>query len=128
MTTRESVQIPFMEEGMREGKLLRWLVSTGDYVEVGQRIFELETADAIYEIESIDPGTITLTAEAGVSYPVGHELGSIEIKEEDRVDVEVVGVQLTHEQRLYIDSVRGELDRRTWIHRKVNELFRRETK
>jgi pyruvate/2-oxoglutarate dehydrogenase complex dihydrolipoamide acyltransferase (E2) component len=128
MTTRETVQIPLMHEGMADGKLVRWLVSSGDYVEMGQPIFVLETPEALYEVQTFGPGIITLSAEEGVVYPVGHDLGSVEIREEDRVDFEIVGVRLSHAQRLYIDSVRGDLDRRTWIHKKVKELFERETK
>ena len=128
MTTRSPVQIPLMHEGMEQGKLVRWLVSSGDRVEMGQVIFELDTADAFYEVETFGPGIITLTGEAGRVYPVGYELGSVEIREEDRIECEVVGVRLTYAQREYIDSVRGDLDRRTWIQRKVTELFERETK
>ena len=128
MTIREPVQIPLMHEGMEQGKLVKWLVRSGDRVEMGQVIFELETADAVYDVVTFGPGIITLTAEAGQVYPVGYELGSVDIREEERIDSEVVGVRLTYAQREYIDSVRGDLDRRTWIQKKVTELFEGETK
>jgi pyruvate/2-oxoglutarate dehydrogenase complex dihydrolipoamide acyltransferase (E2) component len=117
-----------MAEGMSKGKLVRWLVKCGDRVEIGQPIFELQTPEVIYEIESFDgPGIIHLTAEIDEDYEVGQEIGYIEIKDEDRIDHEMVAVRLNHTQREYIDSVRGDTDRRTWVMRKVNDLFARET-
>lgn len=50
-----------MAVGMTHGILRRWIVCSGERVEIGQPIFELETDDAIFEIESLDLGTITTT-------------------------------------------------------------------
>ena len=119
--------MPLLEVRMTSGRLLKWLVADGDFVVVRQSLFYVETDDWTMEVESFYSGVITLTATENEVYDVGAELGSIEVTEENRLEHEIIGLQLNFSQRNYIDSVRGDVDRRTWIHQKVRELFEAET-
>ena len=104
MMHQGEVQIPLVAEGMTHGVLRRWLVATGDRVERGQSIFELETDDAVWEIESFDSGTITLLGIEGESYEAGAKVGSIECAEEERVEIRGVPFYPTRAGELTVMS------------------------
>jgi pyruvate/2-oxoglutarate dehydrogenase complex dihydrolipoamide acyltransferase (E2) component len=123
MIHQEEVQIPLMAVGMTHGILRRWIVCSGERVAIGQPIFELETDDAIFEIESFDLGIITTTGIEGQSYEVGTKIGFIEFTEEERVEVEHFGLRLTHGMRQAIEDQRGELTRNEWLREAFSEFI-----
>ncbi|TGD76224.1 biotin/lipoyl-binding protein [Mangrovimicrobium sediminis] len=69
--------IPKLQMSTTEGTLAEWLVDDGATVEAGQPIYSLETDKSVQEIEAPESGTLTQSAAAGETYPVGHEIGEI---------------------------------------------------
>lgn len=70
--------IPKLQMSMTEATLAEWLVPAGTVVEVGQAIYSLESDKSVQEIEAPVAGRLIQTGEAGETYPVGTEIGSIE--------------------------------------------------
>jgi pyruvate/2-oxoglutarate dehydrogenase complex dihydrolipoamide acyltransferase (E2) component len=128
MTHRADVQIPLMSQGMTHGVLRRWLVATGERVSIGQSLFELDTDDAVYEVESLDFGVISTTAVEGRSYPVGTAIGYIEFSEEERVEAEYFVLQLTFEMREAIERERGDRSRNEWLREAFRDFVRQRLK
>ncbi len=63
---------------MEEGTFMGWLKRSGDMVEVGDPLFELEGEKASQEIESVDRGILYIpnwSPKSGVMVPVGGLLG-----------------------------------------------------
>lgn len=112
-----------MAVGMTHGILRRWIVCSGERVTIGQPIFELETGDAVFEIECLDSGTITTTGIEGQSYEVGTKIGSIEFTEEERVEVKHFALRLTHGMRQAIEDQRGGLTRDEWLRDAFSEFI-----
>ena len=66
------VIMPRMSDTMEEGKILKWLKTVGERVEVGDIIAEVETDKADMEMEALDDGFLTeIRAQEGESAPVG---------------------------------------------------------
>lgn len=125
---KADLQIPLMAEGMTHGVLRKWLVRTGDRVAVGEVLYELETDDGIWEVESLDLGTITANAQEGSRYPVGAPVGFIEFSEEERIEHEYFALALTHEMRTAIEQQRGDLSRDGWLQAAFDEFVRQKLK
>jgi len=53
------ILMPALSPTMEEGSLAKWLVKTGDNVEPGDVIAEIETDKATMEVEAVDEGTIS---------------------------------------------------------------------
>jgi pyruvate dehydrogenase E1 component beta subunit len=56
MTTQ--ILMPALSPTMTEGKLARWLKTTGDRIAAGDVIAEIETDKATMEVEAVDEGTL----------------------------------------------------------------------
>ncbi len=66
------VIMPRMSDTMEEGKMLKWLVKVGEYIEIGDIIAEVETDKADMEMEALDSGYLLQTqVREGESVPVG---------------------------------------------------------
>ena len=66
------VIMPRMSDTMEEGKILKWLKTVGERVEVGDIIAEVETDKADMEMEALDDGFLTeIRAQEGESASVG---------------------------------------------------------
>jgi pyruvate/2-oxoglutarate dehydrogenase complex dihydrolipoamide acyltransferase (E2) component len=63
---------------MQSAVILRWLVSDGDVVEVGQPLYAVETDKTEVEISSPLAGTIRIVAEVGIDYPVGAVVAEVD--------------------------------------------------
>ncbi|RCW39717.1 pyruvate dehydrogenase E2 component (dihydrolipoamide acetyltransferase) [Halopolyspora algeriensis] len=72
-------RLPDLGEGLTEAEIVRWLVETGQTVEVDQPVVEVETAKASVEVPTPHGGTITaLHGAAGEVIAVGAPLLSVE--------------------------------------------------
>lgn len=62
------ITMPKLSDTMLEGTLVKWLKKTGDKIEVGDVIAEVETDKATMEMEAFDEGTLTeiVVPEGGV--------------------------------------------------------------
>lgn len=72
------IQLPRLGWSMEEGKFLAWLKKDGDFVKEGEPLFTLESDKAAQEVESIDSGILSISAngpQSGDIIKVGHILG-----------------------------------------------------
>jgi pyruvate dehydrogenase E2 component (dihydrolipoamide acetyltransferase) len=73
--------MPDLGEGLEEGKIVAWLVATGDEVALNQPLVEVETAKAAVEIPSPFAGRIVaLHGDADDDVPVGAPLVTFEVE------------------------------------------------
>ena len=80
------IQMPQLGESIAEATIVRILHQEGDTVQADADIIEVETNKAMMAITASCSGQlVSITAEAGVSYPVGAILGHIEVTSEEAV-------------------------------------------
>ncbi|CAI8359540.1 MAG: Dihydrolipoyllysine-residue succinyltransferase component of 2-oxoglutarate dehydrogenase complex [Opitutia bacterium UBA7350] len=72
------VKIPAMGESISSGILAAWQVKDGDYVKVGQALFELETDKITSEGSAEVAGTITLKVSADEEVEIGQVVALID--------------------------------------------------
>ncbi|NBS53052.1 MAG: 2-oxo acid dehydrogenase subunit E2, partial [Spartobacteria bacterium] len=78
------IQMPQLGESIAEATIVRILHQEGDTVQADADIIEVETNKAMMAVTASCTGQlVTITAEAGVSYPVGAILGYIEVTSEE---------------------------------------------
>jgi len=80
MGSRVPVRMPKLSLAISEAGLVEWLVEEGAVVREGQPLYVVETDKVETEVEAAASGVIHRGAEAGQIYPVGTELGSIEVE------------------------------------------------
>jgi pyruvate/2-oxoglutarate dehydrogenase complex dihydrolipoamide acyltransferase (E2) component len=71
--------MPKLALAMTEGTLVDWLVHDGDAVSDGQALYVVETDKVETEVPSAASGVVHPTVPAGGTYPVGAELGWIDV-------------------------------------------------
>jgi pyruvate/2-oxoglutarate dehydrogenase complex dihydrolipoamide acyltransferase (E2) component len=75
--------MPQLGESIAEATVIKLLVHSGDQVEADQEVMEVETSKATTTVNSPCRGRIhEITAVTNEAYPVGAELGFIEVSEE----------------------------------------------
>jgi pyruvate/2-oxoglutarate dehydrogenase complex dihydrolipoamide acyltransferase (E2) component len=72
------VRLPKLSMAVSEATLVEWLVEDGAPVTEGQPIYAIETEKVETEVEATTSGLLRQRGQAGVSYPVGTEIGMIE--------------------------------------------------
>ncbi|MGB0184168.1 MAG: biotin/lipoyl-containing protein, partial [Opitutales bacterium] len=72
------VKIPAMGESISSGILASWHVKDGDYVSVGQALFELETDKITSEGNAEVAGTISLKVQADEEVEIGQVVALID--------------------------------------------------
>ena len=73
-----AVTVPAAGDAVTEGRIAKWLVSSGASVKADQILFELETDKLTVEVPSPSAGVLTITKPAGETVPVGSSVGSID--------------------------------------------------
>ena len=77
------INMPRFGAQMKEGKILKWLVSVGDEVSEDDALLEVKAEKMDAEVESLYDGKIVeIIAKEGEVYPVGAVLGYIEAEDE----------------------------------------------
>lgn len=71
------VIMPRLSDSMEEGTILRWLKATGETVQRGEDLLEIETDKATMTYEADASGVLTIGVEDGATVPVGAVIGSI---------------------------------------------------
>jgi pyruvate dehydrogenase E2 component (dihydrolipoamide acetyltransferase) len=72
------VVMPRLSDSMEEGTILRWMKSTGDSVEQGDELVEIETDKANMVYEAPAGGTlIEVVAEEGATLPIGEVIARV---------------------------------------------------
>lgn len=69
--------MPRLSDSMEEGTIVRWLKRDGDEVARGEELVEIETDKATMAYESDTAGTLQITAQEGVTLPVGAKIAVI---------------------------------------------------
>jgi 2-oxoglutarate dehydrogenase E2 component (dihydrolipoamide succinyltransferase) len=72
------VKVPAMGESISSGILAAWHVKSGDYVEEGQTIYELETDKITSEANAEVSGVITIEVEADEEVEIGQVVATID--------------------------------------------------
>src|ERR1051325_8118054 len=76
------IVMPQLGESIAEATVIKLLVSPGETVREDQEVMEVETSKATTTVNSPCPGRISkITARMNEAYPVGAELGFIEVDE-----------------------------------------------
>ncbi len=69
--------MPRLSDSMEEGTIVRWLKRDGDEVARGEELVEIETDKATMAYESDTAGTLRISAQEGVTLPVGSTIATI---------------------------------------------------
>ncbi len=69
--------MPRLSDSMEEGTIIAWLVEDGSHVKRGDELVEIETDKAAMVHHSDGEGYLRITAEAGVTLPVGQPIGEL---------------------------------------------------
>jgi pyruvate dehydrogenase E2 component (dihydrolipoamide acetyltransferase) len=72
-----AVTMPRLSDSMEEGTIVRWLVSAGDEVRVGDELVEIETDKATMAYEAEADGFVSITAQEGATVRVGATIAQI---------------------------------------------------
>jgi pyruvate/2-oxoglutarate dehydrogenase complex dihydrolipoamide acyltransferase (E2) component len=72
------ILLPKIGFSMTEAQISEWMFADGEQVTEGEALFLLEADKSANEVEAPASGTLRITAEEGVTYPVGTVLGYIE--------------------------------------------------
>ena len=85
MTTSEPqnvvmLRIPQPSVAVVEATIIEWYCSDGSTVEAGQPLYRLETEKVEMDVEAPVSGVLFAAGEPGETYPVGEEIGYIEIQ------------------------------------------------
>lgn len=75
---RIPVKIPQAGVAVTEGTIAQWLVADGSQVAAGDALYRMETEKVEMDVEAPVAGTFHILAEAGATYPVGHDIGYID--------------------------------------------------
>lgn len=72
------ISIPKLGMSMTEATLVEWLVADGGEVAEGQDLYAIETDKSVQEVQSPVSGKLTIIAEPGEVYEVGHLIARVE--------------------------------------------------
>jgi 2-oxoglutarate dehydrogenase E2 component (dihydrolipoamide succinyltransferase) len=75
---KQDLLVPEAGESVSSGILSAWLAASGDIVEEGQEVFELETDKATLAVPSPYSGRLEVAVEEGEEVEVGTKVGSID--------------------------------------------------
>ena len=76
---KTEIKMPRLSADMKDGMLARWNKQTGDAVQQGEILCEIETDKVVSEIEAVCTGTVTqLCAQEGDRVPVGQVIAVVE--------------------------------------------------
>ncbi|MDO8213824.1 dihydrolipoamide acetyltransferase family protein [Conexibacter sp. CPCC 206217] len=69
--------MPRLSDSMEEGTIIKWLKASGDEVQRGEEIVEIETDKANMTYEADAAGTLEIIAEEGATLPIGDPIARI---------------------------------------------------
>jgi pyruvate dehydrogenase E2 component (dihydrolipoamide acetyltransferase) len=71
------IMMPRLSDSMEEGTIVRWLKASGETVEPGDAVVEIETDKATMEYEVEAGGVLEVLAEEGATVPLGSPIGRL---------------------------------------------------
>jgi 2-oxoglutarate dehydrogenase E2 component (dihydrolipoamide succinyltransferase) len=78
---KTEVKVPSVGESITSGVIVSWLKHTGDQVQQGDNLFELETDKAVLEIPSPGAGTLEILVDEGTEVSIGQAVATLESQE-----------------------------------------------
>ncbi len=79
---KQDVNVPSVGESITSGVIVAWLKNTGDYVNEGDNLFELETDKAVLEIPSPAAGTLEVLVDEGTEVQIGQTVAALDTEAE----------------------------------------------
>jgi 2-oxoglutarate dehydrogenase E2 component (dihydrolipoamide succinyltransferase) len=74
---KKDVKVPSVGESITSGTIVSWLKHSGDQVEQGENLFELETDKAVLEIPSPEAGTLETLVKEGTEVAIGQTVAAL---------------------------------------------------
>ena len=74
---KHEIKVPSVGESITSGVIVSWLKQSGDQVQEGDLLFELETDKAVLEIPSTGAGTLEILAEEGTEVLIGQTVATL---------------------------------------------------
>ena len=72
------ISIPKLGMSMTSAMLVEWLVEDGAQVAEGQDLYAIETDKSVQEVQSPVSGKLTIVAQPGEEYEVGHLIARVD--------------------------------------------------
>lgn len=79
MASSVPVRVPKLSVAVAEANLVEWLADDGARVAEGQALYVVETEKVETEVPAVASGVLRQLGRAGETYPVGTEIGAIEV-------------------------------------------------
>src|SRR5690554_6152571 len=115
-------KMPAIGEGIAEGKIIKWEVSSGDHVEEDATLVEIQTDKLIQEVPSPVKGTIlNILVEAGTTVQVGDVLAEIDAPNHSATNVSETEKQIKHENEGSKEST-TKVDESAQTEKKIDEV------
>jgi glutaconyl-CoA/methylmalonyl-CoA decarboxylase subunit gamma len=73
-----TLKIPKLAVSMQEGTIVEWFVASGARVEVGTKLYAIESEKTSFEVESPFAGLITVLGPTGEVLKIGTPIATIE--------------------------------------------------
>ncbi len=80
---KKEVKVPSVGESITSGIVVSWFKRTGERVQQGENLFELETEKAVLEIPSPDSGTLETLVEEGTEVAIGQTVALLSSDEQE---------------------------------------------
>ena len=74
---KNEIKVPSVGESITTGVVVSWLKNSGDQIEEGDMLFELETDKAVLEIPSPGAGTLEILVKEGTEVSIGQTVGML---------------------------------------------------
>lgn len=100
-----------------------WHVLDGQYVTMGQILFDLEMDSKLYSVESLHSGYIKIIKASGAECHLGDIIGKLRISTNDSGKM-IIPVELSPELVSKLDERRGEVSRRDFLSSLVRDLLK----
>ena len=101
------VVMPVLSDTMDKGKLIKWYVNEGDYVNVGDKIAEVESDKATMDIETFKAGVVKkLLVSVGEEVPVKSVIAIIdtEAKEMENAELRMENKEKNENEKLKTEN------------------------
>ncbi|MFU2325058.1 biotin/lipoyl-containing protein [Pseudomonas sp. NFX98] len=72
------LRIPAAGDAVSEVQLVEWIAEDGANIAESDVIYSIESDKSVLDVESPATGRLTILAQAGEIYPIGHLVGRIE--------------------------------------------------
>jgi hypothetical protein len=123
MNVIEEITIPLLTNPPNlKTRIIEWHVVEGYEVVPGQVIMDVEIDGEMYSLESCYDGVIYNLAKPDSVHSYGAAVGAVLCKKNSLI-AKTIGVDLTQESLMQLDSIRGTTSRRDMLTRTLNDAL-----